>query len=354
MALTSPPIFNAGAVTQTGTIGTAVTLNERAGIITTVNADLLANTNSVFTLNNDTITANSMVLVSIVSVGTTAPGTGNVTAQGQNQQLGRIDIVLSNSDGSDTGNQTFQVAFIVIGQVANNSLLSRPPVYTYDQASQATNFTTPVTLNAQCGKITTQATTALAANLSTTFTLNNTEITADSVIFMSLASGGSAFGDTSANVLGGKVLANGSVGVIYANGGNANTPNAPVEIDFLVLDPTGGSLQSPPIFSTGTVTQATSLGTPVTLNTQAGVITTVPANVAANGATDFIFNNTQIYANSIVFAFVGDYAGTWSTDGIPQVAVTGIANGSCTIRVMNLHGANALNNNTLDISFFIL
>jgi hypothetical protein len=353
VALTSPPIFNAGAVTQTGTIGTAVTLNERAGIITTVNADLGAGTNNVFTLNNDTITANSMVLVSIVSVGGTAPGT-NVTAQGQDQRLGAIDIVLSNSGGAPTGAQTFQVAFIVIGQVATNSLLSRPPVYTYDQASQATNFTTPVTLNAQCGKITTQATTALAANLSTTFTLNNTEITADSVIFMSLASGGSAFGDTSANVLGGKVLANGSVGVIYANGGNANTPNAPVEIDFLVLDPTGGSLQSPPIFSTGTVTQATSLGTPVTLNTQAGVITTVPATVAANGATDFIFNNTQIYANSIVFAFVGDYAGTWSTDGIPQVAVTGIANGSCTIRVMNLHGANALNNNTLDISFFIL
>jgi hypothetical protein len=359
MALTSPPIFNAGAVTQTGTIGTAVTLNERAGIITTVNADLLANTNSVFTLNNDTITANSMVLVSIVSVGTTAPGTGNVTAQGQNQQLGRIDIVLSNSDGSDTGNQTFQVAFIVIGQVATNSLLSRPPVYTYNQATQATNITTAVTLNAQCGKITTQATGAVAADNNATFTLNNSEITADSVIFMSLASGGGGTGiaPRPVTVLGGKTLANGSVGVIYANGGGGGafaTPDAPVEIDFLVLDPTGGSLQSPPIFSTGTVTQATSLGTPVTLNTQAGVITTVPANVAANGATDFIFNNTQIYANSIVFAFVGDYAGTWSTDGIPQVAVTGIANGSCTIRVMNLHGANALNNNTLDISFFIL
>jgi hypothetical protein len=353
MALTSPPIFNAGAVTQTTNINTAVTLNERAGIITTVNADLGANTNDTFTLNNDTITANSMVLVSVVSVGGTVAGTGNVTAQGQNQRLGAIDIVLSNSDGAATTAQTFQVAFIVIGQVANNSLLSRPPVYTYNQATQATDITTAVTLNAQCGKITTQATGALAANANATFTLNNTEITADSVIFMSLASGGSIDADTSANVLGGKVLANGSVGVIYANGGTAATPNAPVEIDFLVLDPTGGSLQSPPIFSTGTVAQATSLATPVTLNTQAGVITTVAATVAGGGATDFTFNNTQIYANSIVFAFVGDYSAAWSTAGIPQVAVTGIANGSCTIRVMNLHSANALNG-TLDISFFIL
>ena len=151
MALTSPPIFNAGTVTQTTDLTTAVTLNERAGIITTVNtANLGANTNNVFTLNNDTITANSMVLVSVVSVGATAPGTGNVTAQGQNQRLGAIDIVLSNSDGAGTGAQTFQVAFIVIGQVANNSLLSRPPVYTYNQATQATNITTAVTLNAQC------------------------------------------------------------------------------------------------------------------------------------------------------------------------------------------------------------
>ena len=118
----------------------------------------------MFTLNNDTITANSMVLVSVVSVGATAPGTGNVTAQGQDQRLGAIDIVLSNSDGAPTGVQTFQVAFIVIGQVANNSLLSRPPVYTYDQATQATNINTAVTLNAQCGKITTQTTTAVAIN----------------------------------------------------------------------------------------------------------------------------------------------------------------------------------------------
>jgi hypothetical protein len=357
VALTSPPIFNAGAVTQTGTIGTAVTLNERAGIITTVNADLGAGTNNVFTLNNDTITANSMVLVSIVSVGGTAPGT-NVTAQGQDQRLGAIDIVLSNSGGAPTGAQTFQVAFIVIGQVATNSLLSRPPVYTYNQATQATNITTAVTLNAQCGKITTQATGAVAADNNATFTLNNSEITADSVIFMSLASGGGGTGiaPRPVTVLGGKTLANGSVGVIYANGGGGGafaTPDAPVEIDFLVLDPTGGSLQSPPIFSTGTVTQAPNLTTPVTLNTQAGVITTATANVAGGGATNFILNNTQIYANSIVFAFVGDYAGAWGGDGIPQVAVTGITNGSCTIRVMNLHSGTALNN-TLNISFFIL
>jgi hypothetical protein len=354
MSLTVPPLFDAGTVTQLTDINTAVTLNTQSGIITTVSANLTANLNDTFTLNNSNITNTCFVIVSVVSVGGTGAGIGAVTAQGQNQRAGAIDIVLSNSDNAATTPEIFQVAFLVMARPGLQTLTG-PPLYSYGVVNQATNFTTAVTLNAQSGKIITQNAN-VAAEAASAFTLTNNEIRTDSVVLMSLASGGSIDADTSCNVLVGKSLANGSIQINYANAGVTNpTPTAPVEINFLVLDPVGGDLQSPPLFTTGTVTQLTNINTAVTLNTQAGTITTVTAATAGADADDFFLNNSQINADSRIFVFIGDYSGGIPANGMPQVAVTGITAGRCTIRLMNteITGGAALDG-TCDISFLVL
>lgn len=62
-----------GTVTQQTSKSTAVTLNKSAGQITTNNAALANATNVTFTLNNSTITAKDVVILSVAS-GATAGG----------------------------------------------------------------------------------------------------------------------------------------------------------------------------------------------------------------------------------------------------------------------------------------
>ncbi len=349
MSLTVPPLFSAGNVTQLTSINTAVTLNTQSGIITTVSVNLTANANQTFTLNNSNITNTCFVIVSVVSVGGTVAGTGNVTAQGQDQRAGAIDIVLSNSDGAATTDEIFQVSFLVMERPGLQTLTG-PPLYSYGVVNQATSITTAVTQNLQSGKIVTQATGAVGANANANFTLNNSEIRADSIVLMSLASGGSVDAAASANVLLCKATVNGSTQVFYANAGTAATPNAAVEINYLTLDPVGGDLQSPPLFTTGTNTQ---VGSAFTLNTQAGVLTTLGSTLAAGGGSDLTFNNSNITASSRIYLTISDYSATPGSNGIPMVAVASITNGSCVIRLMNGHSSAALGG-TVKISFLVL
>jgi hypothetical protein len=349
MSFSVPPILDAGTVTQITSLVTPVTLNTQCGVITTVSADLGANSQAVFTLNNSQITATNLVLLNVQSVGGTVAGTGNVTVQGDNQVNGAINIVLQNTDGGATGAEVFQVSFIVLGEASGD--LSRPPIYTYSTVGQATNITTAVTLNTESGKITTQPTGALAANANAAFVFNNVHLSNDAIMIANFAECDSA--GAQGMVLVGKAFGGGNVSVTIANGGTAATANAATEINYLIIDPLA-NLTNPPIFTSGTVAQLVSTAAAVTLNTQCGVITSFAGTIAAGGAVDFIVNNNNVTATSKVYAFVQDFAGAVSTNGIPAVAVTGIAAGQFTIRMMNLHSAAATGANSLSISFLVL
>lgn len=98
-----------------------------------------------------------------------------------------------------------------------------------------------------------------------------------------------------------------------------------------------------------TVTQVTSITTGVTINAQAGSVTTVSAATAAGAEDRFTVTNSAVGANDVVMAVL---ASTTSAGG-PLVAVDRVAAGSFQVVITNLDAAAALNN-TLTINFVVL
>jgi len=85
-----------GTVTQATDKSTAVTLNKSAGRITMNNASLATATNATFTLNNNLISANDTVILTI-SGGQATPGSYNVFAN--SLAAGSVSITLRNISG---------------------------------------------------------------------------------------------------------------------------------------------------------------------------------------------------------------------------------------------------------------
>ena len=85
-----------GTVTQLTSKSTAVTLNKSAGRITMNNAALATATNATFTLNNNLISANDAVILTI-SGGQATPGSYNVFAN--SLAAGSVSITLRNISG---------------------------------------------------------------------------------------------------------------------------------------------------------------------------------------------------------------------------------------------------------------
>ena len=85
----------------------------------------------------------------------------------------------------------------------------------------------------------------------------------------------------------------------------------------------------------GTVTQATSKSTAVTLNKAAGQITMNGAALGATTNVTFTLNNSLISTNDVLILNV--YGGT---AGSYNVWVSGLANGSATITVRNITGGS--------------
>jgi hypothetical protein len=85
-----------GTVTQAASKSTAVTLNKSAGVITMNNASLATATNATFTLNNNLISANDTVILTIAG-GQTTPGSYNVFAN--SLAAGSVSITLRNISG---------------------------------------------------------------------------------------------------------------------------------------------------------------------------------------------------------------------------------------------------------------
>jgi predicted ThiF/HesA family dinucleotide-utilizing enzyme len=85
-----------GTVTQATSKSTAVTLNKSAGRITMNGASLTTATNATFTLNNNLISANDCVILTI-SGGQATPGSYNVFANALD--TGTVSITLRNISG---------------------------------------------------------------------------------------------------------------------------------------------------------------------------------------------------------------------------------------------------------------
>jgi hypothetical protein len=86
-----------GVVTQLTNKSTAVTLNKSAGQITMNNAQLNATTNVTFTLNNSTVSAKDVVVLSVAS-GATA-GAYNCWVSGKG--TGTVTITVRNISGGN-------------------------------------------------------------------------------------------------------------------------------------------------------------------------------------------------------------------------------------------------------------
>lgn len=98
-----------------------------------------------------------------------------------------------------------------------------------------------------------------------------------------------------------------------------------------------------------TVTQATSITTGVTLNADAGVITTVSSTIAADDSSaSFTFTNSFIKSTSVIQLTAGT-----AGNGCPYAQITSQTSGSAVLRLYNLHRTAALNN-TVKIHFLIL
>lgn len=89
----------------------------------------------------------------------------------------------------------------------------------------------------------------------------------------------------------------------------------------------------------GTVTQASSITTGVTLSNLNGVITTVSSTLAADTSANFTVTNTKVTAASNI-QVSATYAGT---QGTVAVNVVSVSSGSFVLKVLNLSSTQALN-----------
>lgn len=87
----------------------------------------------------------------------------------------------------------------------------------------------------------------------------------------------------------------------------------------------------------GAVTQITSASTGVTLSKTCGQITTVALTTAAAAEEAFVVTNTTVAASDVVVVST-----TYAGGGTPLVSVKGVAAGSFTIVITNLHATAAL------------
>lgn len=105
--------------------------------------------------------------------------------------------------------------------------------------------------------------------------------------------------------------------------------------------------------ATSEVTQVTSIVTGVTLNAARGVVTTFSASAAAGASQTFRVTNSFAAAGSNIRAYVVDYAGAFTTNGVPVVSVDNRGTGGFDIVISNAHGTNALSG-VLKIGFEIV
>ena len=101
-------LLGRGTVTQTGTITTGVTLNARAGVITTVPSVLIANAYKAIVVTNSYVKSNSVIVMTCLNTGASI-----ATAQTSAVADGSFTLLLANS-GNAAFNSTIGVHFLVL------------------------------------------------------------------------------------------------------------------------------------------------------------------------------------------------------------------------------------------------
>lgn len=103
-------LLGRGTVTQTGGANStdAVTLNKRAGVITTANATIAANDETEFTVNNSFVKSDSVIILTGLY-----NGNSHVSLNVKSVADGSFIVVLANSGGVAL-NSTIGVHFIVL------------------------------------------------------------------------------------------------------------------------------------------------------------------------------------------------------------------------------------------------
>lgn len=117
---------------------------------------------------------------------------------------------------------------------------------------------------------------------------------------------------------------------------------------FSVGELTVRAIKAPTEF-TGSVTQATSRSTGVTLNAYQGQITTDTTSLAAAAEATFTVTNNKVNANSIIVLSMT----TPSSTGFSQPFVSKVQAGSFDITLTNLHASTADTSASV-ISFLVL
>ena len=97
----------------------------------------------------------------------------------------------------------------------------------------------------------------------------------------------------------------------------------------------------------GTVTQATSITTAVTLNKRSGIVTTVSSTLAANAEAEFTVNNSFVESDSVVIL-----TGLYNGDSHVSLNVKSVADGSFVVVLANSGGATL--NTTVGVQFLVL
>lgn len=103
----------AATVTQTVDISEGVTLNAKAGIITTQTADALVENVNSFVFTNSYITASSIVLAQVVDYAGTYATNGLPYVNIDNIAAGSCSVIIANADSSAALNGVLKIAFIV-------------------------------------------------------------------------------------------------------------------------------------------------------------------------------------------------------------------------------------------------
>ena len=101
-------LLGRGTVTQTGTIATGVTLNARAGVITTVASTIGVNGDQPIVVTNSYVKSNSVIVMTCLNTGASI-----ATAQASAVADGSFTLLLANSGGA-TFNSTIGVHFLVL------------------------------------------------------------------------------------------------------------------------------------------------------------------------------------------------------------------------------------------------
>lgn len=100
------------AVTQSGTITSTVTSNGSAGVVTLVTGTFAANTVKTFTLDNDEITADSVILLTLLNPSAADEDVYHVSLQ--SVSVGRCVIVLTNNTAVAATSQTRKLHYLVV------------------------------------------------------------------------------------------------------------------------------------------------------------------------------------------------------------------------------------------------